>query len=79
MAYAYEPKPKPKPKPKPLAPAIAGKRRGRKVDLKLVKDLTLTGGYARGYGGLGFSTLLLQFKYNECLDQKVLDRDLLHK
>ena len=59
---------------RPASPPL--KKRGHKVDLK---DITLTGGYARGYGGLGLPTLLLQFQYKDCLDQKVLDRELLHK
>ena len=46
-----------------------------------IKDFTLTGGYDRGYGGLGLPTLLLRFKYKDIskADQKRLDQQLLHK
>ena len=41
----------------------------------------LFGGYDRGYGGLGLSTLLLRFKYKKVPHdiQKRLDQHLLHK
>ena len=36
-------------------------------------------GYSRNCGGLGLTTYLLRFKYKGCIDQKILDDQLLHK
>ncbi len=43
--------------------------------------LTLSGGYKRGFGGLGLPTLLLRFKYSGLNDEtkKNLDNQILHK
>lgn len=36
-------------------------------------------GYSRDCGGLGLTTYVLRFKYKGCIDQEVLDKQLLHK
>ncbi len=64
--------------PKPVS--VTHQHRRDRIRERL-QGLTLSGGYRRGYGGLGLPTLLLRFQYKGLTeeDKKRLDSQILHK
>lgn len=66
---------------KPAPPKVEIKRKPEsKVRRnKLANFFPFDAGYSRDCGGLGLTTKVLNFKYNYCDDQQILDEQLLHK
>ena len=71
--------------PLPPKPRIDVQPKERKPDSNVRRNklnilrIPFDAGYSRNCGGLGLTTYLLRFKYKDCIDQNVLDAQLLHK